>query len=76
MTPSDSRQSSSGTSRYVLCPDTITSPAPSPGAQAIGLTPNMPCGLKVPVAHEAPLMIFQCARGHLFIVGSEAIQGA
>lgn len=73
---SQARQSKSAASRYVVCPDRTTSPAPSPGAEALGLKADMPCGLKVPVVREAPLMTFQCAYGHLFVVGPEAILDA
>lgn len=52
---------------YVPCPVTITSPAPSPGAQALGLEPNMACGERCEVWQEASQMEFRCPRGHAFI---------
>jgi len=61
-------------SRFVLCPEKVTSPAPSPGALALGLTADMVCGERCTVTHEAPLMWMSCPRGHMFIVGPEAIE--
>lgn len=47
---------------HVVCPATITSPAPG-----YGLPPNLPCGLGVPVMQEAEAMDFRCPRGHRFL---------
>jgi hypothetical protein len=59
--------------RYVECPATITSPTPSPGALALGLRPNMVCGMKCRVVREAPVMTFKCPAGHEFFAGSEDV---
>jgi hypothetical protein len=50
---------------YARCRETITSPAPSPGAQAMGLRPNMRCNILVPIMAMGPQgVLCQCAVGH------------
>jgi hypothetical protein len=63
---------------YVLCPVTVTSPAPSPGAQAIGLRPNMVCGERCEVHQSLDdgVMQFACPRGHQFFAGPEDVRDA
>jgi len=51
---------------FVPCPEKVSSPAPSPGAQAMGITPNMVCGARAPVVIEAETMELRCPRGHSF----------
>ncbi len=60
---------------YVLCPATITSPAPSPGFMAAtGLGPSEPCGCKCEVFRQAPAMDFICPRGHRFVAAPSDIR--
>jgi hypothetical protein len=63
----------SSRSDYVRCPVTITSPAPTPGALALGLEPNMVCGMACHVVREGPLMEFVCPVGHRFVAGTEDV---
>lgn len=60
--------------RYVTCRETISSPAPSPGAVAIGFTPNMVCGERCDVVTVADEMFFRCPLGHCFIATPADIQ--
>lgn len=46
---------------HVVCPVTITSPAPD-----YGLPANLRCGEKCPVLRPAQVMHFKCSRGHDF----------
>lgn len=61
--------------RYVRCPVAVTSPTPSPGAEAIGLKPNMVCGERCGV-HRIVWgpMEFRCAYGHAFIATWEDVE--
>lgn len=63
-------------SGYVLCPETVTSPAPSPGAEAIGLRPNIVCGERCAVHREIEegVMQFACPRGHYFFVEAKDVR--
>lgn len=63
---------------YVICPETITSPAPSESFMcATGLKPNEPCGLQVPIPNpvDGP-MLCRCARGHPFIAGPKDMRAS
>ena len=53
-------------SMYVPCPERISSPAPSDGALAMGIRPNMVCGAKVPVERDDAVMELRCPYGHTF----------
>ena len=47
--------------KFVICPEKITSPAPPPG-----WTANLPCGAKVPIVTPAEAMDCRCPHGHRF----------
>ena len=50
---------------HATCRETITSPAPSAGAEAIGLKPNMICNLVIPIYAVGPMgVLCQCPLGH------------
>lgn len=51
---------------YVTCNETISSPAPDERALALGIKPNMRCGLHVPIAKVAAVMQVRCPVGHQF----------
>lgn len=55
---------------YVLCPETITSPAPD----RPDLWPaNLVCGERCEVIYEAPVMDFRCPKGHAFYATPDKI---
>lgn len=61
---------------YVLCPETVTSPAPGPGALALGLKANMVCGARCEVHRmiEDGVMQFACPRGHYFFAEAKDVR--
>lgn len=61
---------SRGNSSYVVCPHSVTSPI----ADKYGMTPSLPCGDRVPVFRQAPVMEFICARGHRFVSTERDVQ--
>lgn len=63
--------------KYVICPETITSPAPNPGFMAwSGLGPNEPCGARCEVVNLGEVMEFRCWRGHTFIASAREVREA
>lgn len=58
---------------YVVCRAKITSPAPSPGMQAIGFRPNMECGARCPIPKPAEIMYVRCPLGHSFFADADQI---
>lgn len=53
---------------WVLCTETVTSPAPSPGFMAAtGLGPNEPCNAKCEIGLPADVMEVVCPYGHRFL---------
>lgn len=59
---------------YVVCRVPVTSPAPAPGALALGLRPNQPCGAQVRITLPAATMAVRCPRGHQFFARREDIR--
>lgn len=58
-------QSRRGPVGYATCKETVTSPAPSPGALALGLRANQPCGARVPIYAMGGMgVLCQCPLGH------------
>lgn len=50
---------------FATCSETITSPAPSPGALALGLKPNQRCGARLPIYAMGGMgVLCQCPYGH------------
>lgn len=60
---------------FVICRAKMTAPVSTPAELAIGLTPNMECGLRVPVVCRAEVMQFRCPRGHLFYAREADVRG-
>jgi hypothetical protein len=50
--------------RYVICPETITSPHASRSYP--WMPDDAPCALKCSVVRDGAVMEFRCGRGHVF----------
>lgn len=61
---------------YATCRETVTSPAPSPGAIALGLKANQPCGARVAIYAMGGMgVVCQCPLGHHLHVMPDDVEG-